>query len=239
MTCPACGAEAEGKFCSSCGASLTAQKCPACDASVAPGARYCPLCGQSVGETRGRNRALPWVIAGATVMALSAAMLVRLTSAPAQNPPAATAGAPDISNLSPRERADRLFNRVMSAVENGDTAQVNFFVPMALQSYQLLGKDLDPDARYHLGLIKFVSRDFRGALAQADSITLAARGHLLANVLRSQIAVVQGNAPARDKAYRDFLSAYDREMGSGRPEYADHQRLLEQVRDSARRATGK
>jgi hypothetical protein len=237
MTCPACGAAAEGKFCSSCGATLTAQRCPACDAPVAAGARYCPLCGQSVGEARARNRALPWVIAGAMVMALSAAMLVRLTRTPDQRP-AASPVAPDISNLSPRERADRLFNRVMTAVENRDTAQVNFFVPMALQSYRLLGERLDPDARYHLGLIEFVSRNYQGALAQADSITQASRGHLLANVLRSQIAAVQGNIAARDRAYRDFLAAYDREMGSGKPEYTDHQRLLQQVRDSARRAVG-
>jgi hypothetical protein len=171
-------------------------------------------------------------------MALSAALLVRLTRAPGPSATGPAAVAPDISRLTPRERADRLFNRVMSAVENRDTAQVSFFVPMALQAYQLLGEQLDPDARYHLGLIEFVNRNYKGALAQADSITRTSRGHLLANVLRSQIAAVQGDIAARDRAYRDFLAAYDREMGSGKPEYADHQRLLEQVRDSARRATG-
>jgi hypothetical protein len=140
--------------------------------------------------------------------------------------------------MSPRERADRLFNRVMAAVERGDTGEVKFFVPMALQSYQLIG-NLDPDSRYHLGLIQFVNRDFAAAEAQADSIERSAPAHLLAKVLRIQLATIRHDTARRNKSYREFLAGYDREMGSGKPEYADHSRLLEHLRDEARAAVGK
>jgi hypothetical protein len=140
--------------------------------------------------------------------------------------------------MSPRERADRLFNRVMVAVERGDTTAVNFFIPMALQSYAMIGQ-LDVDARYHLGLIHFISRDFSATLAQADSIAAANPGHLLAGVLRIQVRGVQGDTAGRKKAYREFLDAYDGEMASGRNEYTDHTSTLQRTRDDARKALGR
>ncbi|HMI56212.1 MAG TPA: hypothetical protein VK494_08500, partial [Gemmatimonadaceae bacterium] len=51
---------------------------------------------------------------------------------------AATAGeldgarAPDISGLTPQERADRLYNRVMLLASQGKIDSVAFFAPMAL-----------------------------------------------------------------------------------------------------------
>jgi hypothetical protein len=182
---------------------------------------------------------LPWIIAGSTVAALSAVLLVRLSTPPsagARN--AAMQPAPDISNMSPRERADRLFNRVMSAVERGDTAEVNFFMSMAIQSYGLLG-ELDPDARYHLGLIQFVNRDLTATLLQADSITRTAPSHLLAGILRVQVATIRRDSTARNSAYRRFLADYDKEIALGRPEYAHHTAILEQTRTDARRALGR
>ncbi|HXI97884.1 MAG TPA: hypothetical protein VNG73_03005, partial [Gemmatimonadaceae bacterium] len=40
--------------------------------------------------------------------------------------------APDISSLSPQERADRLYNRVMLLATQGKVDSVQFFAPMAL-----------------------------------------------------------------------------------------------------------
>ncbi|HTI44454.1 MAG TPA: hypothetical protein VL693_21650, partial [Vicinamibacterales bacterium] len=39
---------------------------------------------------------------------------------------------PDISQMSPEERANRLFNRVMILAESGKQDSVQFFMPMAL-----------------------------------------------------------------------------------------------------------
>ena len=242
MTCSACGATVEnGRFCSSCGASLSPSRCPSCDAEIAAGSRFCQSCGQAIGTAAGggKNRALPWVIAGATVAAVSAVLLVRMTSSPDTSGPvaAASAAAPDISNMSPRERADRLFNRVMTAVEQGDTAQVRFFIPMALQSYQLMG-DLDPDARYHLGLIQVVNHDLAGAQAQADSILRSAPGHLLGQVLQIQVATIRHDSAAIKRGYRNYLASYDKQIALKRPEYADHEQLLQHTRDEARKVQG-
>jgi len=48
VSCPSCGAEtAPGKFCSECGAALRPRsECPKCGAKTAPGAKFCPECGQ-------------------------------------------------------------------------------------------------------------------------------------------------------------------------------------------------
>ena len=43
---------------------------------------------------------------------------------------------PDLASMTPREQFDRLYNRVMQASEQGDTATANRFSPMALQAYQ-------------------------------------------------------------------------------------------------------
>jgi hypothetical protein len=143
--------------------------------------------------------------------------------------------APDISNLSPRERADRLYNRVISAAERGDSGQVRFFVPMALQSYALIGP-LDPDAHYHVGMIDFVNRDYPAALAEADSIAQASPRHLFASVLRIQVAGARGDTAARNRAYRTFADAYQTEIAAKKPEYQEHGAVLQRARDDARRA---
>ena len=46
---------------------------------------------------------------------------------------------PDISALSPQERVDRLYNRVMLLAEQGKTDSVLFFAPMAIDAYRMLG----------------------------------------------------------------------------------------------------
>jgi len=142
---------------------------------------------------------------------------------------------PDISNMSPRERADRLYNRVMSAAERGDSGQVHFFVPMALESYALIGR-LDPDAHYHVGMIDLVNRDYAAALAQADSISQASPRHLFASLIRIQVATARGDNTGRDRAYRAFADSYQTEMAAKRPEYEEHSAVLQRARDDARRA---
>jgi hypothetical protein len=214
--------------------------CLACGTETPADARYCPHCGKSLTAGTGRAQALPWILAGASIAALAAVLLVRLSTQPAPaEPPAPMAGgqAPDISNMSPRERADRLFNRVMSAAERADTGEVKFFVPMALQSYTLIGP-LDLDAHYHIGVIHLVNRNYSAALAQADSITRGAPRHLLATILRIEIASQRHDTGAQQRGYRDFLSAYDGEMAIDRTEYTHHRSILEHMRDEARRAVG-
>jgi hypothetical protein len=55
--------------------------------------------------------------------------------------------------MSPEERANRLFNRVMILAEAGKTDSVQFFLPMALGAYSQL-PNLDADAHYHVGNVQ-------------------------------------------------------------------------------------
>ena len=61
--------------------------------------------------------------------------------------------APDISQLSPQERAERLYRRVMLLEQQGKTDSVLFFAPMAIDAYRMLGS-LNPQQQSDLGRIE-------------------------------------------------------------------------------------
>jgi hypothetical protein len=253
MTCPSCGAQASGKFCSSCGANLSGATCPSCGAAVSPGAKFCHKCGAGVGGggTGGpaRSSAVPWVVAAGTVVVLLVVLAVTLlkpggapaggapVAGPAAGMPGGGAGPVDLSSMTPRDAADRLFNRVMSAEERGikDTAQ--FFAPMAIQAYGMVG-DLDADARYHLGLLNLVLGNYDAVDAEADSIAREVPTHLYASILRAEAARGRGDTAAVRRAERRFLDNYDAEAAAARPEYAQHQGVVKRFRDEARADLG-
>jgi hypothetical protein len=146
---------------------------------------------------------------------------------------------PDITNLTPRERFDRLFNRIMREAEQGNTAAVERFAPMALSAYEMLDSaDVNADARYHSALIRLHTGDIEGARALADTILKQQPGHLFGIVLRGTIARFKKDQKALDRSYTDFLAHYDPEIKAKRPEYAEHPRALEEFRKAARAARG-
>ncbi|MBI4542134.1 MAG: zinc ribbon domain-containing protein [Gemmatimonadetes bacterium] len=248
--CTACGAESTGKFCAECGAPLGSIKCPACGAQLSARAKFCAECGTPTGRPASHltARAGPsgpdrtaWIVAGIAVLAL----LVTVVVVVARRSPGA-AGAPqdlsgpattDLSQLSPREAADRLYDRVARATEAGDTAQVRFFGPMALQAYDAIGT-LDPDARLHLGLIHLATGDTEAAAAQADTIQRLLRPHLFGPVLRARAAEARGDAAAARRAYQDFLANYDAERAANRAEYEQHAQILDETQRAAQRLLG-
>src|SRR2546426_995148 len=84
---------------------------------------------------------LPWGIAGPAVGALLTVLAMRLGAGPqsvsgADGP--VPSPAPDISQMSPEERATRLFDRVMILAQAGKQDSVAFFLPMAVGAYQQL-----------------------------------------------------------------------------------------------------
>jgi hypothetical protein len=129
--------------------------------------------------------------------------------------------APDISQLSPEERADRLFNRVMLLNNEGKSDSVMFFAPMALESYRLLGQ-MNADQRYDMGRIAEVAGAYPLAAAQADTILQQNPTHLLGLVLASRIARLQ-KEPARQAAFdKRLLAALKSETARKLPEYDRH-----------------
>ena len=144
---------------------------------------------------------VPWIAVGIATMALvvaGAAFMDRgdraggtmaLSSPP---PSAAPTASTDLSSMTPREAADRLFNRIMTASERGDNEEAMRFAPMALSAYDQLGT-LDNDARYHVALIHLATGDIQGAHTQIDSIRQSAPNHLLAIMVERDIAERSGD----------------------------------------------
>jgi hypothetical protein len=220
---------------------MEAAACRGCGAEVPPGVRFCTSCGLPVGVPPSGPDRTPWIIAGAALVALLGALLVMLargSAAPAvtaELPGAAegdAAAPPDISAMSPRERFDRLYNRVMGAAESGDEATVTRFTPMALAAYTQLDS-ADADARYHAALLEIHTGDVAGSAALADTILAREPGHLFGYVIQGTVARWRRDDAALARAYADFLAHYDAELAAARPEYAEHRPALEQFHRQA------
>jgi hypothetical protein len=259
-SCPACGASTPtgGKFCSSCGAGLTQHTCGRCQAELTLGARFCHRCGEPAGGAAGRrgNERTTWLVAGAICVVLVGAIVYKVTGGtkgPAvpdmANTGAAggssaggggTAGpgtggggqAPDISQMTPRERFDRLFNRIMQAAEQGNQAQVEQFTPMALGAYSQLDV-IDADARYHAAVLQLQAGNAPAALALADTILVTSPGNLFGYIVRGMVAKTGDDKPALRQAQRDFLAHYDAAMQTKLAEYDEHRPVIDEFKRDA------
>jgi hypothetical protein len=155
------------------------------------------------------------------------------SSSVAPAPPAGEVTAPpDISNLSPTQRFERLYQRIISAAQSGDQATVTRFMPMAVAAFGMLDT-VTVDARYHLAMLELHVGDMNAAGAQADSIKRANPQHLFSPVILAAIARWNKDERARLAAYREFLRRYDAEMAKRLPEYLEHQTMLEEVKRTA------
>jgi len=217
--------------------------CTACGAKVTD--RYCGQCGHPVSGAVARAPrplALWGAIGGAILLVvLLVVMMARQPQGQAQGPQetevassgAGVASPPDISGMSPRQQFDTLFNVVMRASENGDTARAARFAPMAFMAYGQL-PEVDADARYHAAVLRLhVDGDRKPALLLADTIQQTAPRHLFAYMIRGSAGQLAGDESMVRKALRDFLSAWDLEIASGKPEYQDHRIMLDQFRKRA------
>lgn len=224
--------------------------CQACDTPLSAGARYCHKCGASAGThaAAGWRVGLPWGIAGLALGALLAVLLMRVGGesgaavsageTPGGGAPFGGMAAPDISQMSPEERAQRLFDRVMRLGEEGKMDSVQFFLPMAIGAYQQLPA-LSLDSHFDIGLLRLAGGDAPGASAEADAIRQLVPTHLFASVLRARALQAQNDAAGARRAYLDFLKNETAERARRRPEYEEHGRILDAFHAEALGSTGR
>ncbi len=248
-TCPSCARPAEGRFCPHCGTGLGAPgKCAACDSTLPPDASFCNQCGTPVGaapvaggsaRSEAKSSNLAWIITGLALAGLIAILLIPRLD---RDEPAAAAIAPvqgdptgvDLSSMTPRQAADRLFNRVMTSVAAGDSAQARAFLPMAIGAYARV-QDLDLDGRYHLAVLHLVGQDPGSARAEADAILAADPNHLFGLFSAAQAELARGDSAAARQFFAEFLGAYDEEIERGLSGYQDHANALPVMREEAER----
>jgi len=230
--------------CPACGAAVGTRPCRECQAPLKASARFCHRCGadQRAAPMAAHDRRA-WIVAGALTVLLVGLVVFRVvrgTPAPvapqmanAGNAGTATSAPPDISALSPRERFDRLFDRLMRAGAEGDSVTIVNFSPMALGAYAQLDS-VDADAQFHAALIEIQVGDFAGARALADTIEQRNPGHLFGPILLGTIAGLSADSAGKRAAFATFLERYDRQIArTDRPEYLDHRQLLNEFKQAA------
>lgn len=258
-TCPSCSARVDGRFCAQCGTPVDGATCGACRAPLTSGAKFCHRCGTAAGAgpavaaAPASSSALPWAFAAIALLAFGAyvaaqhfggtraAPTVAATGVPVDpmaNGPFAGAPssvpAPDISQMSPEERADRLFNRIMTEYEAGNSEFVQNMAPMAFAAYQMLPQ-MDPLRRYDLGRIAQITGALPVARAQADTILQANPDHLLGLALAAQVADLQQDEARRASFAQRLLDAAPAELEQNRPEYEAHRNDINIALTEARR----
>lgn len=258
--CANCGASLDSVTCAGCNAALSsgARFCHRCGRPVGAGVAPSSVAGAASAPAPGSS--LPWVVAAIALVCLlaffagnyykadksstldapqNALPQAGLDDRALQNNGGQVVRAPDISQLSPEERADRLFNRVMLLNSQGKSDSVLFFAPMALESYRMLSP-MNADQRYDMGRIAEVAGAYPLAAAQADTVLQQNPTHLLGLVLASRIAALE-KAPAKQAAFaKRLLAALPSETAKKLPEYNRHQAdINEAVADAKRNGAGK
>jgi hypothetical protein len=234
-----------------CGAPQRDVACTACGQALVAGARFCLECGTatvsasgSAASRRTADARLVMLVSGAAVLTLVAFVAGQVVGrrAPARADasaeqagsalPMATQTAPDISNMSPEERATRLFNRVMTYSEQGKLDSARFFAPMAIQAYQMLGP-LTPHTRYDIGDISAAVGEVALARLEADSILAEQPNHLLGLALAIRTATMAGDSVAAASFRRRLLAAAPSERKREVKEYTEHGRDIDEAMKKA------
>ncbi|HET9424882.1 MAG TPA: zinc ribbon domain-containing protein [Gemmatimonadaceae bacterium] len=208
------------RFCSECGTPLN------------PNAKFCHNCGASVlGGPRAAAGAdtsnmLKWGLPAVALVVVVGFSLFQYSKrdpgAPEGSAPLGAMQAMDISSMTPEERADRLFNRVMRLSSEGKADSAAFFGPMALGAIEAL-QPLDAHRRYDMGVVSLVMGDAAIAAAQSDTILKQRPTHLLGLALAARAADARNNAAAAKEFRRRLLAAEATERKQQLVEYTDHE----------------
>ena len=253
--CSSCGTALAGATCGTCSTPLTpgARFCHRCGTAAGTTA---------AAPSRGLANALPWAVAALALVSLTALIVgqrfgarnsgsaatadvldganmqgstpigpgpVGESGVPSGTPPRA----PDISQMTPEQRAERLYDRIMTEHEAGRQDAVRTFLPMARAAYEMLGT-LNLDQRYDLGRLGEVGGDTALARAQADTILASRPTHLLGLALAARIAQLEGNGARSRTMYDKLVAAEPTERNAALPEYLLHKNDIDAALAAAR-----
>lgn len=137
--------------------------------------------------------------------------------------------------MSPEERANRLYDRIMQLDGEGKTDSVqilalNMFIPQ-LRSME----PLDLHLRYDLGRVGVAAQTADVATAQADTILRQNPNHLLGLALAIRAARFRGDEPAAVQFERKLLAVEPSERAKKLPEYELHAFDIDLALGDARR----
>jgi tetratricopeptide (TPR) repeat protein len=181
----------------------------------------------------GRSRAHRWIaVAAAIVVVLILLIPERAERAgplPMTDPGAGVPMGTGGFTGDARTDADRLFNRVMAAAEEGRQAEVDQFMPMALQAYGMVPA-LDDDGLFHLAILYEADGQYDRAVETAEEILATSPNHILGLGVAGTASVSAGDTAAAEAYFRRLLDGYDAEAGRLRQEYVDHQPMLDEYR---------
>ena len=251
MKCPSCGATAEsGRFCANCGAAFGRPECSRCGHKPPAGARFCNQCGTAMGAsptlTQASGNQVAWWMAGALLLGLILVIAYPVygpgrPAAPqpvVAGPAAGPVGAPpDLSSMTAREAADRLFNRVMTAVSVDDSTEAGTFLPMAIAAFEL-AEPLDTDGKFHLVLLHLTGQFNAEALEGAEEILLEQPNHLLGLAMAGDASLALGDSASARRYYRRWLEAYETETAKDLLEYRDHAAMFAEMQVTAQALGG-
>lgn len=133
--------------------------------------------------------------------------------------------APDISSMSARERAARLYDRVTRLDKERKGDSIAFFAPMAIAAFIAI-PDIDTEARYELGRIAMIAGELPLARSQRDTILRADSTHLLGLLLAAELARTSNDQAEAKRMESRFLGAIARERARRLPEYEAHAREI-------------
>ena len=135
----------------------------------------------------------------------------------------------ELAAMSPREAADRLFDRAMREKESGGD-QAAFFAQMAVNAYSgLPAEQIDSDARFHIGLLHVLSGNAPAAQEEARAILEDNPRQLYGLILELRAAEATGDPDAVTAARDRIREAVAAGETPDLPEYEPHRSFIDQV----------
>jgi tetratricopeptide (TPR) repeat protein len=133
----------------------------------------------------------------------------------------------ELAAMSPREAADRLFERAMREHQGG-SEQSTFFANMAIDAYGALPPaEMDPDAYFHIGLLRLLQGDAAGAQAVAETILADNPRQLYGLLIAARAAALAGDMEGSAEYLQRARDAIAGGESLDDPAYSGHRPFIE------------